>query len=48
MNTPSYLALCRVIRAKEEAQQRRESIRNDLIEAIIAALLAVVVGLLAV
>lgn len=48
MNTLSYLAMIRREKARAEAQCKREALRADLIESTIAALLAVLVGLIAV
>ena len=48
MNSPSYLAMIRKEKARAEAQRKREARRRDLIETIIAAALAVLVGLIAV
>lgn len=48
MNSPSYLAMIRKEKAQAEAQRKREARRRDLIETIIAAALAVLVGLIAV
>ncbi len=48
MNTLSYLAMIRKEKARAEAQRKRDTIRRDVTETIIAALLAVLVGLIAV
>ena len=48
MNSPSYLAMIRKEKARAEAQRKREARRRDLIETIIAAALAVLIGLIAV
>ena len=48
MNSPSYLTMIRRDKARAEAQRKREAHSRDLIESIIAALLAVLVGLIAV
>lgn len=48
MNSPSYLAEIRRDKARAAAQQKRETLRANLIETALAALLAVVVGLIAV
>jgi len=48
MNSPSYLAMIRKEKAQAEAQRKRDAIRRDVTETIIAALLAVLVGLIAV
>lgn len=48
MNSPSYLAMIRKEKARAEAQRKQEARRQDLIDAIIAAFLAVLVGLIAV
>ncbi len=48
MNTLSYLAMIRQEKAQAEAKRKREARRADLIETIIAAILAVLVGLIAV
>lgn len=48
MNTLSYLAMIRKEKERAEAQRKRDAIRQDVTETIIAALLAVLVGLIAV
>lgn len=48
MNTLSYLTMIRRDKTRAEAQRKREALRADLIETIIAALLAVLIGLIAV
>ena len=48
MNSPSYLAMIRKEKARAEAQRKRDAIRQDVTETVIAALLAVLVGLVAV
>lgn len=48
MNSPSYLAMIRQEKARADAQRKRDALRRDLIDSIIAALLAVLVGLIAV
>lgn len=48
MNSPSYLAMIRRDKARAEAQRKRDARCSNLIEFIIAALLAVLVGLIAV
>lgn len=48
MNSPSYLAMIRKEKARAEAQRKRDARRRDLIDSIIAALLAVLVRLIAV
>lgn len=48
MNSPSYLAEIRREKARAAAQRKRDAIRQNVTETIIAALLAVLVGLVAV
>ena len=48
MNSPSYLAQIRRDKARADAQRTREARRRELIDSIIAALLAVLGGLIAV
>ena len=48
MNSPSYLAEIRREKARADAQRKRDAIRHNVTETIIAALLAVLVGLIAV
>ena len=48
MNSPSYLAEIRREKVRAEDQRKRDARRDNLIEIIIAALLAVLVGLIAV
>jgi len=48
MNSPYYLAMIRKEKARAEAQRKRDAIRQDVTETVIAALLAVLVGLIAV
>lgn len=48
MNSPSCLAQIRRDKARAETQRKRDARRRDLIDSIIAALLAVLVGLIAV
>ena len=48
MNTLSYLAEIRREKARADAQRKRDAIRQNVTDTIIAALLAVLVGLLAV
>lgn len=48
MNSPSYLAEIRREKARADAQRKRDAIRRNVTETIIAALLAVLVGLIAV
>lgn len=48
MNSPYYLAEIRRERARAEEQRKRDARCSNLIESIIAALLAVLVGLIAV
>lgn len=48
MNSPSYLAMIRKEKARAEAQRKRDALRCDVTETIIAALLAVLVSLIAV
>ena len=47
MNTPEMLALYCEFRAYEAAKQRQEERRRTLAETVIAAVLAVLVGILA-
>lgn len=47
MNTPEMLAYCREIRAYEAAKRKQEERRRTLAETVIAAILAVLVGILA-
>ena len=48
MNSPSYLAMIRRDKARAEAQRKREARRRDLIETIVSALMAILIGLIAV
>ena len=48
MNSPSYLAMIRKEKAQAEAQRKREARRRDLIETIVSALMALLIGLIAV
>lgn len=48
MNKLSYLAMIRAEKARAAAQRKRDAQLADLIETIVAALLAVLVGLIAV
>ena len=48
MNSPSTLAWIRQDKARAEAQRKQEARRRELIDSIIAAILAVLVGLIAV
>lgn len=48
MNSPSYLAEIRLEKARADAQRKLDAIRQDVTETILAALLAVLVGLIAV
>ena len=48
MNSPSYLAQIRRDKARAEAQRKRDAMWQELIDFIAAALLAVLVGLVAV
>ena len=48
MNSPSYLAEIRREKARADAQRKRDARRRDLTETVIALLLAVLVGLIAV
>ena len=48
MNSPSYLAEIRREKARADAQRKRAAIRQDVTETILAAQLAVLVGLIAV
>lgn len=47
MNTPEMLALYREFRACEAAKRKQEERRRTLTETVIAAVLAVLVGILA-
>ena len=48
MNSPSYLAEIRRDRARADAQRKRDAMRQNVTETVIALLLAVLVGLIAV
>ena len=48
MNSPSYLAEIRREKARADAQRKRDAIRQNVTETNLAALLAVLVGLIAV
>ena len=48
MNSPSYLAMIRLEKAQAEAQRKRDAFKQSVTETILAALLAVLVGLIAV
>ena len=48
MNTLSFLSMIRQEKARDEARRKQEARRADLIETIIAAALAVLIGLIAV
>ena len=48
MNSPSYLAEIRRDKARADAQRKRDAMRQNVTETIIALLLAVLVGLIAV
>lgn len=48
MNSPSYLAEIRRDKARADAQRKRDAMRQNVTETVIALLLAVLVGLIAV
>lgn len=48
MNSPTYLAEIRLEKARAEDQRKRDAFRQNVTESIIAALLAVLVGMIAV
>ena len=48
MNSPSYLAEIRRDKARADAQRKRDAMRQNVTETIIALLLAVLIGLIAV
>ena len=48
MNSPSYLAEIRREKARADAQRKRDAMRQNVTETVIALLLAVLVGLIAV
>lgn len=48
MNSPSYLAEIRRDKARAEDRRKRDAMRQNVTETVIALLLAVLVGLIAV